>query len=229
MSLESYPEKKEAVDSQVEFIKHVERHVCLYNNLSKYSNKSESQRAWREIAEAINSSEHECKDRWRRLRTAFVRSLRQAKTSHLNRSPYYLHKYLTFLIPYCTKLKDYEETAASVSPACSDEEEDNEPILAPAKKPKVESVEAESDPDDDDDDEKDETESAHEVYIDESYKKPKKNRKRKKSLNEGEISARKMFLLSLIPDIESLTDDEMRAFRMTVISCIDGIISSRKK
>lgn len=42
-----------------------------------------------------------------------------------------------------------------------------------------------------------------------------------------EGNPRKMFLLSLLPDVESLTEQEMRIFRREVINVVDNIINSR--
>lgn len=42
-----------------------------------------------------------------------------------------------------------------------------------------------------------------------------------------ECNPRKMFLLSMLPDIETLTESEMRIFRREVISTIDKIIGDR--
>lgn len=42
-----------------------------------------------------------------------------------------------------------------------------------------------------------------------------------------EGNPRKMFLLSLLPDVESLSEQEMRIFRREVISVVDNIINSR--
>ncbi|KAI5636463.1 alcohol dehydrogenase transcription factor myb/SANT-like domain-containing protein [Phthorimaea operculella] len=239
-----YQERREAIESQVAFIKQVKKHPCLYNNVAKYSNKGAALRAWKEIAEALNQPVHECKERWRRIRTCFVRSLRLAKT-HMNR-PYYLHDHLTFLIPH---LKGYELAGeANASLAASDDEEVSFP--RPIKKPKFETQVITADDDDDDritddmpengyedvnylDDDASENESpsssfrvVHQVD-EEPDDTPQKDRNRKISHKE-EINARKMFLLSLLPDVESLTDEEMRIFRRSVISTIDGILSSRR-
>lgn len=45
--------------------------------------------------------------------------------------------------------------------------------------------------------------------------------------NYIEGKPRKMFLLSMLPDVEALTEPEMRIFRREVISVIDKIIRSR--
>ncbi|KAI5643467.1 alcohol dehydrogenase transcription factor myb/SANT-like domain-containing protein [Phthorimaea operculella] len=195
-----YQEQKEALISQTGFIKLVEEHECIYNHTSKPQEKAA---AWQEIAEAIGKSVHECKEKWHRLRTAFTRSLRTSLTSQ--NKPYYLHDQLSFLIPYC---KYNRETEGG-----SDNDEESPKIL------KVEALNTFHESDDD------VYEDDCDVHIEEES--PRIDRKRRS--NEGEASARKMFLLSLMPDVAAMTDTEMRAFRMAVVNCLDGIINAKRK
>lgn len=55
----------------------------------------------------------------------------------------------------------------------------------------------------------------------------KQNVGRNGNTDEIEGNPRKMFLLSLLPDIESLTEIEMRIFRREVIKIMDNIITNR--
>ncbi|XP_028155719.1 uncharacterized protein LOC114349516 [Diabrotica virgifera virgifera] len=92
----------------IKFVRVVERHPCIWNfNLQEYSKRDTTEKAWAEIAEEINETVSNCRERWRNIRTAFLRSLktppdRSAKNS---KKRYYLSKYLQFLVPYTKRKK----------------------------------------------------------------------------------------------------------------------------
>ncbi|XP_016923839.2 uncharacterized protein [Drosophila suzukii] len=86
----------------VRFVQFVENQPCLWNYTHPgYSKKEEVQRAWQQVANEIKDSVRNCRERWRTIRSSFLRSLKLARTqTGRGKRKYYLSKYLQFLIPY---------------------------------------------------------------------------------------------------------------------------------
>ncbi|XP_016995713.2 transcription factor Adf-1 [Drosophila takahashii] len=104
----------------VRFVQFVENQPCLWNYTHPgYSKKEEVQRAWQQVANEIKDTVRNCRERWRTIRSSFLRSLKLAHTqTGRGKRKYYLSKYLQFLIPY-TKSRSCQKqvTAATGSPA----------------------------------------------------------------------------------------------------------------
>ncbi|XP_067637836.1 uncharacterized protein [Eurosta solidaginis] len=93
----------------VRFVQMVENHPCLWNStLPAYSKKDETQKAWQEVANETKDTVRNCRERWRTIRSSFLRSLKLSRTSTgRGKRKYYLSKYLQFLIPYTkTRIKN---------------------------------------------------------------------------------------------------------------------------
>ncbi|KAH8337998.1 hypothetical protein KR059_000518 [Drosophila kikkawai] len=86
----------------VRFVQFVEGEPCLWNYTHPgYSKKEEVQRAWQQVANEIKDTVRNCRERWRTIRSSFLRSLKLARTqTGRGKRKYYLSKYLQFLIPY---------------------------------------------------------------------------------------------------------------------------------
>ncbi|XP_017065015.1 uncharacterized protein LOC108103837 [Drosophila eugracilis] len=86
----------------VRFVQFVENQPCLWNYTHPgYSKKEEVQRAWQQVANEIKDTVRNCRERWRTIRSSFLRSLKLARTqTGRGKRKYYLSKYLQFLIPY---------------------------------------------------------------------------------------------------------------------------------
>ncbi|XP_012157002.1 uncharacterized protein LOC101462519 isoform X2 [Ceratitis capitata] len=101
----------------VRFVQLVENHPCLWNStLPAYSKKDETQKAWQEVANETKDNVRNCRERWRTIRSSFLRSLKLSRTSTgRGKRKYYLSKYLQFLIPYTkTRLKNVSGTASNI-------------------------------------------------------------------------------------------------------------------
>ncbi|XP_037808835.1 uncharacterized protein DDB_G0288805 [Lucilia sericata] len=93
----------------VKFVQLVESKPCLWNStLPEYSKKDEIQNAWQEVANETKDTVRNCRERWRTIRSSFLRSLKLSRTSTgRGKRKYYLSKYLQFLIPFTkTRLKN---------------------------------------------------------------------------------------------------------------------------
>ncbi|TMW51717.1 hypothetical protein DOY81_003209 [Sarcophaga bullata] len=86
----------------VKFVQLVESKPCLWNStLPEYSKKDEIQKAWQEVANETKDTVRNCRERWRTIRSSFLRSLKLSRTSTgRGKRKYYLSKYLQFLIPF---------------------------------------------------------------------------------------------------------------------------------
>ncbi|XP_032296644.2 uncharacterized protein [Drosophila virilis] len=86
----------------VKFVQLVENQACLWNYTHPgYSKKEEVQKAWQHVANEIKDTVRNSRERWRTIRSSFLRSLKAARTTTgRGKRKYYLSKYLQFLIPY---------------------------------------------------------------------------------------------------------------------------------
>ncbi|XP_068159256.1 uncharacterized protein [Drosophila tropicalis] len=102
----------------VKFVQLVESQPCLWNYThSGYSKKEEVQKAWQQVANEIKDTVRNCRERWRTIRSSFLRSLKLARTqTGRGKRKYYLSKYLQFLIPY-TKSRSCHKPAMGTATA----------------------------------------------------------------------------------------------------------------
>ncbi|XP_033170548.1 uncharacterized protein LOC117147678 [Drosophila mauritiana] len=86
----------------VRFVQFVENQPCLWNYTHPgYSKKEEVQRAWQQVANDIKDTVRNCRERWRTIRSSFLRSLKLARTqTGRGKRKYYLSKYMQFLVPF---------------------------------------------------------------------------------------------------------------------------------
>ncbi|XP_062547884.1 uncharacterized protein LOC134213191 isoform X2 [Armigeres subalbatus] len=81
------------------FVNEIKKRPILYNTyLKDYKKFSIRHEAWAEVALAINLSEGECKKRWRSLRDAFMKVVRNKNEEE--RKTWLHYRLLEFLLPY---------------------------------------------------------------------------------------------------------------------------------
>ncbi|XP_034671699.1 uncharacterized protein LOC117903588 [Drosophila subobscura] len=102
----------------VKFVQLVESQACLWNYTHPgYSKKEEVQRAWQHVANEIKDTVRNCRERWRTIRSSFLRSLKLARTqTGRGKRKYYLSKYLQFLIPYTKSRSCHKQVAVAAGP-----------------------------------------------------------------------------------------------------------------
>uniref|UniRef100_A0A2H1VFV7 SFRICE_019919 n=1 Tax=Spodoptera frugiperda TaxID=7108 RepID=A0A2H1VFV7_SPOFR len=215
----------------VDFVKEVEKHPCLYNKtLPEYANKVHNRRAWAIIAKKANTSIPDCRDKWRKIRISFMRSLKQQISDKPPMRPYYLTDELHFLYPFLNIKVKTNESPKQVP------DEGNE-------KMQLENTSAEKQDNSDSDcsnyeDPMKQNAEMNRVSMNHNTMPMITNIRTEESMEPNKYSGivnynyiegkpRKMFLLSMLPDVEALTEPEMRIFRREVISVIDKIIRSR--
>uniref|UniRef100_A0A0A9Y611 Transcription factor Adf-1 n=2 Tax=Lygus hesperus TaxID=30085 RepID=A0A0A9Y611_LYGHE len=75
----------------------------LYNyNCPGHTRKDLMDKAWQEVAAKVNLPAAECKERWRNLRTVFIRKIKQSQDGHgrRRRTSYYLTDAMQFCLPF---------------------------------------------------------------------------------------------------------------------------------
>nr|XP_034836857.1 uncharacterized protein LOC117993213 [Maniola hyperantus] len=107
--------KMAGTEAMVRFVKEIERHPCLYDQRSlEYSNRELRRKTWTEIAKKYNSTVKECKDKWVKIRIAYVRTLRPGYNKERPRNPrstYYLADHLQFITPGKNNSSNYSKSS----------------------------------------------------------------------------------------------------------------------
>ncbi|XP_026760225.2 uncharacterized protein LOC113519364 [Galleria mellonella] len=85
----------------IEFVHEVRKRPCLYDNTKRdYSNVWYTKPAWKEISHKLNIPVIDCKEKWRKIRVAYMRSVKQMQSDNPPNRPYWLSEHLQFLIPF---------------------------------------------------------------------------------------------------------------------------------
>ncbi|XP_049869206.1 uncharacterized protein LOC126368975 isoform X2 [Pectinophora gossypiella] len=83
--------------NEIDLIKEVEKRPILYDKSVSGFNKTKLRdEAWKDVQEALNVSEAECKKRWRSLRDSFIKLQR----THGGRTRWPYHYAMRFLLPH---------------------------------------------------------------------------------------------------------------------------------
>ncbi|XP_075991779.1 uncharacterized protein LOC142987111 [Anticarsia gemmatalis] len=83
-------------ETNIKFVQEIEKYACLYNyKLPEYMRKNTIDKTWAEIGP-------EAKEKWKNLRSVFVRHLKPAKSGAgtAQKKPYYLADYMQFTVPF---------------------------------------------------------------------------------------------------------------------------------
>ncbi|XP_039760971.1 protein PFC0760c-like [Pararge aegeria] len=260
----------------IRFVKEIERHPCLYDRKSpKYMDRELKRKTWIYIAKKANSTVADCKDKWTKIRTAYIRTLRPSYNAGVRTfsRPYYLANYLKFIpsvkrnntcknrhCPSTSEDKHHQKEDTNYIETNKAEEEESEESEDNNSSPDEDSqhqvlmdndnnnsTEDNDDDDDDDDsggdnDDDDGITGYNNIVIDkkETAKNEINKSTVKDAINRNESSGktttrmpcseniesnpRKMFLFSLLPDIEDLNEQQMRRFRREVIKLIDNVM-----
>ncbi|CAG5037449.1 unnamed protein product [Parnassius apollo] len=158
------------------------------------------------------------------IRNGFVRSLKpKASESATTRKKHYLHDEMQFILPYVKKVIHIEENGNLPNPE-----------LSPLSQEPASTKERDVDSNRNITEETNSETLSHVEKPSSSFQKQKKNRIKPvnneadkafvdwlKTKKPNEDDPRKMFLLSLLPDIQSLSDEQMSAFRIKVLILLE--------
>ncbi|XP_068081651.1 uncharacterized protein [Anabrus simplex] len=257
--------------ANIKFVEEVEKHPELYNyQLSGYSIKDRTEKAWSEVAKEVKMTVTECKEKWRNLRTVFIRHMKPSPTGtgSKKKRAYYLAEAMQFALPFIKTLNPpatgnvpqmhqemYQDVFQDETEAFNNPENKQSsfqetrylltqsPPLSPPPLPESFAAPLQADniagktvkssplpqqkrkvtpkqrPETD----------ALQSFID--YFKAKRARldatavQRSDKINRRE--ALKMFLLSLMPELEEFNDHQLKLFKRRTLSLIDDIASNQ--
>ncbi|XP_017482538.1 PREDICTED: uncharacterized protein LOC108371479 isoform X1 [Rhagoletis zephyria] len=241
----------------IRLVQIVEKYPCLYNSsLKSYSKRQCTDRAWIEVAEQMNSTPDVVRDRWKCLRSVFVRRLKQLHMGELIK-PYYLHEHMQFITPYLQnpwdaesrskrQLEESEMRVASFTPNTSktdineayysDQENDNlfsmddstqQPPTSRSHKRKLRASRTS---------EEDDFHGFSEYHTS-TLNASTKNRQIRDIVSNptqdhnvtDDNYHKRLFMLSLLPDLEEMNNTQMREFKTKVISIINEIFEDDLK
>uniref|UniRef100_A0A182PFN5 MADF domain-containing protein n=1 Tax=Anopheles epiroticus TaxID=199890 RepID=A0A182PFN5_9DIPT len=105
-----------------EFVKEIKKRPILYNTTHRdYRRITLRNDAWVEVAIAMRLSKQECKKRWRSMRDAFIKNLRNKNETE--RQGWIHYRLLEFMLPYlASRKKDHE--AADECSQCNEHSEE---------------------------------------------------------------------------------------------------------
>ncbi|KAJ8954022.1 hypothetical protein NQ318_004315 [Aromia moschata] len=107
--------------TNIRFVQVVEKYSVLYDHSDdNYSNRHAQEMAWNLVGTEMNQSGSVCKEKWKNIRSAYTRYLRQKSDSNTSvKKRYYLAEYLNFLLPF-TKSRSVRNRVYS-PPSAGDE------------------------------------------------------------------------------------------------------------
>ncbi|XP_023936927.2 uncharacterized protein LOC112045092 [Bicyclus anynana] len=220
----------------IEFVKEVEQHPCLYDNKhAEYGIKTAVDEAWREIGKRFKGlTEADLKVKWRSVRSSYTRSFRINK-------PYYLTKYLDFLIPF-TKHMDKSlvkrvkrERESQKENSEDDDDDDNSSVSSgniTIERTKEENDDVDFYDEDDDDDEyedqngKIQVSTLPELKVGLNKRVIRKKGSRSQILSQytkSRLSPHECYLKSLMPDISAMSQRQFFGFRKGILNILGKI------
>ncbi|XP_050563747.1 transcription factor Adf-1-like [Spodoptera frugiperda] len=200
----------------VQLVKAIEKFPCLYNyNMPEYLKKDFSDRAWQEVASQTQLAVGECKEKWKNLRYGLLRSLK-LNPDGSEKKKYYLHDDMEFVLPFIRTYRADPVVFQQIDAETDEEmngynDQDNESAPLQIQYQEIEVPEPPK--------KRSKTNDNFIKYL---------QQKQSNNSNNNEVSddSRKMFLLSLLPEVNALTECQMRMFRRKIFTLLDEIVDS---
>lgn len=158
-----------------------------------------------------------CKEKWKNLRCVFVRKLKpsSAVSSKKASKPYYLNKFMSFILPYIKTNSVCDDMFGNV-PSPTQPEKDYAPsttdFLEPSKQQRKYKENEQTQP-----------VKKQKIKLYDLDKSTECLQARGMENTSTDDNPRKMFLLSLLPEINDMTENQMKIFRRKVLQLIDEI------
>ncbi|CAK1592151.1 unnamed protein product [Parnassius mnemosyne] len=228
----------------IKFVQEVEKHACLYNyKLPEYMRKNTIDRTWAEIGNKFQITE--AKEKWKNLRSVFVRHLKPPKSGAgtAQKKPYYLADFMQFTIPFIktagkpsgnlNETIEDNDTLQPQSPELCEQTQFTESV--PTSTQSISQQHSSLPPTS--------TQSILRHQLPPATSNKRKRKKLEETQAEQDIAAyfklkrskiiencdstensNKMFLLSLLSDVNKLNDNQRRLFKRRVLELIDDIM-----
>ncbi|XP_034833602.1 uncharacterized protein [Maniola hyperantus] len=205
------------MDKNMVLAQAVAKFPCLYkSDTLNYLRRPLTEQAWIKISKETNLTVQECKERWKHLRYGLVRSLRPTRHGFAKKK-YYLYNNMKFLIPYLgtSGTNSNQKTIKHDEELEEFHDEDQEDPLEHDKFDNITHV--------------------VETYLsDDEESINKKSKINETQYNQSEQDKeiqtytfeeepRRMFLLSLLPEIADFSEDQMKTFRRKIFGLLDEI------
>lgn len=220
------------------FVNSVKLYPCLYDCTNPHYNKlSVKENAWKEISKKMGDPVLLCKQRWKNLRTVFIRHLKQQSingSAENYRRKYYLEDAMHFVIPFLINKNNSDKKEKSILPQSEEDclnndgnydedivkDEEFERYIVPERN-LHNSSEIKKETEDTrinsrwhcSDTQKEVDSGKHFVTHVET---------RKKNLHQE--SADQKFLLSLLPDLKEMNPQQKRRFKRESLELISRIL-----
>ncbi|CAK1596478.1 unnamed protein product [Parnassius mnemosyne] len=230
----------------IKFVQEVEKHACLYNyKLPEYMRKNTIDRTWAEIGNKFQITGSEAKEKWKNLRSVFVRHLKPPKSGAgtAQKKPYYLADFMQFTIPFIktagkpsgnlNETIEDNDTLQPQSPELCEQTQFTESV--PRSTQSISQQHSSLPPTS--------TQSILRHQLPPATSNKRKWKKLEETQAEQDIAAyfklkrskiiencdstensNKMFLLSLLSDVNKLNDNQRRLFKRRVLELIDDIM-----
>ncbi|XP_018790813.1 PREDICTED: uncharacterized protein LOC108970116 [Bactrocera latifrons] len=207
----------------IRLVETVEKYPCLYNNtLKEYCNRNCTEAAWVEVAEELSSTPDVVKDKWKVFRSIFVRRLRKMHMGELIK-PYYLHEHMQFLRPYLRKSWDpeccnkilLEESESRVTPKNPKANKDSHSSYENSNTLDQEDISSVSLPDI----------PQYSYFSAQQFKISEVSSHQQGLEATDDEDYKRLFILSLLPDLEEMSSAQMRKFKIEVTAIINNIIN----
>lgn len=165
----------------------------------------------------------QAKERWKNLRSVFVRNLKPPPRGSSQKKKYYLSDAMKFILPY-TKVAGTPSIAFD-SDQSDEEKETHNPLSStssPERKSPLSDLTRRSSSDSSNHNYRSKKRKISETdELLNEFMKSKNTKDSEESIN----NANKMFLLSLLPDLDCMTPTQIRTFKRQVIELIDNILT----
>ncbi|CAK9814759.1 hypothetical protein ANTPLA_LOCUS8331 [Anthophora plagiata] len=214
----------------------VKKYPALYDlSCNDYHNRVVRNKMWKAVAQEVNASAAECKEKWKNLRASFSRHLRNQNTANLkSKKRYYMADYMDFLLPYSKFRRpdnNLNEEGTMAGESWNDEiASDTSSSYERLNKSEQKMLEPERDGD---------TRNEEQAF---SRSKTVRNDDRlqmhrcldncildnrsnhDESINDADL----LFFKSLLPDMRQMTRQEKRNFKISVLSLINKILNEKE-
>uniref|UniRef100_A0A2A4IVN5 MADF domain-containing protein n=1 Tax=Heliothis virescens TaxID=7102 RepID=A0A2A4IVN5_HELVI len=211
MSHHSRVSNKMAVEVRnIKLVQEIKKYPFLYNYKDvDYSRKDLADAAWNEIGRKFKMSGLAVKKKWQNFRTVLAVHLK--RKGSLRERPYYLGKYMEFAVPFMRRSGIIPESFKDPSIPLDIDEDSIEPPSAEPMTPATPQPSGTQRKQDTD-------EAQPQGDIDSSsYSKPAEN-----SSSNGDCN--KMFLLSLLSDMNQMNSSQTRLFKRKVLGLMESIM-----
>ncbi|CAL7943763.1 unnamed protein product [Xylocopa violacea] len=177
------------------FVQIIQKYPCLYNHtLTDYLRKDITDEAWNQVAKETKWSVADCKEKWRNVRNGFVRSLKIAA-----RRPSARRRRLYHLYDVMQFILPYIKLPNDIEHFGN--------LLSPSNNDVT----------------LQEVEEQDEIDISQESRSSHEEARYQQESKDCTDDYRKMFLLSLLPDVRKLSDTEMREFKLKVLMLLSKI------